>query len=118
MSNNIKTVATTEVVEQKITEIIGAAPEALNTLDELAAALNDDKNYCVWLAQQKTTCVHPSAGPAIQVNTHQTRSLPHGPQPFSSAFLQGEPGMCPGQIRGSQAQEAVSLDSSGLDSES
>ena len=26
--------------------------------------------------------------------------------------------MCPAQIRGSQAQEAVSLDSSGLDSES
>ena len=54
MSNNIKTVATTEVVEQKITEIIGAAPEALNTLDELAAALNDDKNFAATVTNKIT----------------------------------------------------------------
>ena len=32
-------------VNQKITDIIGAAPAALNTLNELAAALNNDASY-------------------------------------------------------------------------
>ena len=31
--------------DQKIAELVDAAPSALNTLNELAAALNDDANY-------------------------------------------------------------------------
>ena len=34
-----------EIVDQKVAEIVDAAPEALDTLNELAAALGDDPNF-------------------------------------------------------------------------
>ena len=39
------TVATTAFVTNKVTELIGGAPGTLDTLNELAAAINDDSNY-------------------------------------------------------------------------
>ena len=38
-------IATTAFVQDQIEEIVGAAPTALNTLQELAAALDDDASY-------------------------------------------------------------------------
>lgn len=46
-ANNVAntTVATTAYVTNKVTELIGGAPGTLDTLNELAAAINDDSNY-------------------------------------------------------------------------
>ena len=39
-------------VENKITEVIGTAPAALDTLEELAAALGDDPNFATTVVNQ------------------------------------------------------------------
>ena len=44
-SNSTTQLATTAFVQARVTEIIGAAPAALDTLNELAAALGDDANF-------------------------------------------------------------------------
>jgi hypothetical protein len=44
-SNSTTQLATTEFVQSRVTEIIGAAPAALDTLNELAAALGDDADF-------------------------------------------------------------------------
>lgn len=42
---NAKKVATEQYVDNEIAELVDSAPETLNTLNELAAALNDDANF-------------------------------------------------------------------------
>ena len=44
-TTNTTQVATTSFVQQEITALIGGAPTALNTLTELAAAINNDASY-------------------------------------------------------------------------
>jgi len=44
-TTNTTQIATTEFVQTKVNELIGGAPDLLNTLNELAAALNDDENF-------------------------------------------------------------------------
>ena len=44
-TTNTTQIATTEFVQTRVSEILDSAPEALNTLNELAAALGDDQNY-------------------------------------------------------------------------
>ncbi len=58
--NQIRTVAgdvfvTESFVQQAVNDLIGAAPEALNTLQELAAALNNDENFATTLLSAITT---------------------------------------------------------------
>lgn len=43
--------ATQSFVEQAVTELIGAAPEALNTLQELAAALGNNENFATTILE-------------------------------------------------------------------
>lgn len=43
--SNSKKVATEQYVNTEITNLVDSAPETLNTLNELAAALNDDANF-------------------------------------------------------------------------
>ena len=43
--SNSKKVATEQYVNNEIAELVDSAPETLNTLNELAAALNDDANF-------------------------------------------------------------------------
>jgi hypothetical protein len=45
VGTNTQQVATTEFVSTAVANIVDTAPEALNTLNELAAALGDDANY-------------------------------------------------------------------------
>lgn len=40
-----KKVATEEYTDKKVADLINSAPDKLNTLDELAAALGDDENF-------------------------------------------------------------------------
>ena len=58
------TVATTAFVSNKVTELIGGAPGTLDTLNELAAAINDDANYNSTLTTALATKL-PLAGGAL-----------------------------------------------------
>ena len=44
-SDNSTKIATTAYVETAVANLVASAPSALNTLDELAAALNDDASF-------------------------------------------------------------------------
>lgn len=48
-TTNTTQIATTSFVQQEITALIGGAPTALNTLTELAAAINNDASYATTL---------------------------------------------------------------------
>ncbi|MDA9002736.1 tail fiber domain-containing protein [bacterium] len=58
------TVATTAYVSNKIAEVIGGAPGTLDTLNELAAAINDDDDYNTTLTTALATKL-PLAGGAL-----------------------------------------------------
>ena len=45
INDNSTKIATTSFVRQELNDLIGAAPNALNTLNELASALGDDANF-------------------------------------------------------------------------
>lgn len=61
--NNIKdTYSTKEYVTQKISELINSAPETLDTLNELAAALNNDSNFANTIITQLGTKVDKIEG--------------------------------------------------------
>ena len=49
-TTNTTQIATTEFVQTKINNLIGGAPDLLNTLEELAAALGDDENFASEIA--------------------------------------------------------------------
>lgn len=61
--NNIKdTYSTKEYVTQKISELVNSAPEALDTLKELAATLNNDSNFATTIITQLGTKVDKVEG--------------------------------------------------------
>lgn len=61
--NNIKdTYSTKEYVTQKISELVNSAPETLDTLNELAAALNNDSNFATTIITQLGTKVDKVEG--------------------------------------------------------
>ena len=39
-------------IEKAVADMVGSAPETLNTLNELAAALGNDENFAATVAQQ------------------------------------------------------------------
>ena len=74
---NGKEIATEEYVDQKVAGIVDSSPEALNTLNELAAALGDDPNFATTVANDigkkvdKTTTVN---GHALSGNVTVSKS--------------------------------------------
>ena len=58
---NTTALASTAFVQQEITSLVGGAPTALDTLNELAAAINDDSNYNTTLTTALGTKL-PKAG--------------------------------------------------------
>lgn len=69
--NNIKdTYSTKEYVTQKISEIVNSAPEALDTLKELAAALNNDSNFATTIITQLGTKVDKVKGKQLSTNDY------------------------------------------------
>lgn len=61
--NNIKdTYSTKEYVTQKISELVNSAPGTLDTLQELAAALNNDSNFATTIITQLGTKVDKVKG--------------------------------------------------------
>ena len=59
-TTNTTQIATTQFVQTKVNELIDAAPGALNTLNELAAAIADDENYAATLTTSVATKVAKS----------------------------------------------------------
>lgn len=69
--NNIKdTYSTKEYVTQKISEIVNSAPETLDTLNELAAALNNDSNFATTIITQLGTKVDKVEGKQLSTNDY------------------------------------------------
>ena len=61
-------VATTAFVQTEITDLIGGAPGALDTLNELAAAINDDSSYASTITTNLGTKVDKVTGKALSKN--------------------------------------------------
>lgn len=66
--------ATQTYVDTRVASLVDSAPETLNTLDELAAALNDDPNFATSVATQIGTKANTS-----DLTSHTgNKSNPHG----------------------------------------
>jgi len=74
-TNNTR-IATTAFVQQEITTLIGGAPGSLNTLNELAAAINDDASYASTLTTALATKL-PLAGGTITSGTNTGLIIDH-----------------------------------------
>lgn len=60
--------ATTDYVDSKVAGIVDAAPELLDTLNELAAALGDDANYAATVTTQLANKVDKVSGKGLSTN--------------------------------------------------
>ena len=63
-NNNSTRIATTAYVQTELTDLIGGAPGTLDTLNELAAAINDDDDYSSTLTTALATKA-PKASPTF-----------------------------------------------------
>ena len=69
--NNIKdTYSTKEYVTQKISELVNSAPETLDTLNELAAALNNNANFATTITTQLGNKVDKVEGKQLSTNDY------------------------------------------------
>ena len=75
---NTTQLATTAFVTNKITNLIGGAPGTLDTLNELAAAINDDANFSTTITNSIATKL-PLAGGTMTAATTTTRVAVHQP---------------------------------------
>ena len=64
--------ATENYVDTKVAGIVNSAPEALNTLDELAAALGDDPNFATTVLTQIGGKVDKVSGKGLSTNDFTT----------------------------------------------
>ena len=69
--NNIKdTYSTKEYVTQKISELVNSAPGTLDTLNEIAAALNNDSNFATTIITQLGTKVDKVEDKQLSTNDY------------------------------------------------
>lgn len=69
--NNIKeTYSTKDYVNQKISDLVNSAPETLDTLNELAAALNNDSNFAATITKQLGNKVDKVEGKQLSTNDY------------------------------------------------
>ena len=69
--NNIKdTYSTKEYVTQKISELVNSAPGTLDTLNEIAAALNNDANFATTITTQLGNKVDKVEGKQLSTNDY------------------------------------------------
>ena len=73
-SDNSTKVATTAYVETAVANLVASAPTALNTLDELAAALNDDASFSTTVTNS-IAAKAPLASPTFTGNIVATSSI-------------------------------------------
>lgn len=71
--NNIKdTYSTKEYVTQKISKLVNSAPETLDTLNEIAAALHNDSNFATTIITQLGTKVDKVEGKQLSTEDFTT----------------------------------------------
>ena len=74
-SDNSTKIATTAYVDTAVTNLVASAPAALNTLDELAAALNDDASFSTTVTNSIATKA-PLASPSLTGTVTITGNFP------------------------------------------
>ena len=95
--NNIKdTYSTKEYVTQKISELVNSAPETLDTLNELAAALNNDSNFANTIITQLGTKVDKIEGKQLSTEDFTAAlksSLESLPEEVSGKYIKPSEGI-------------------------
>lgn len=95
--NNIKdTYSTKEYVTQKISELVNSAPGTLDTLKELAAALNNDSNFATTITTQLGTKVDKVKGKQLSTEDFTTAlktSLENLPGEISGKYVKPSGGI-------------------------
>lgn len=95
--NNIKdTYSTEEYVTQKISELVNSAPETLDTLNELATALNNDPNFATTIVTQLGTKVDKIEGKQLSTEDFTTDSktlLESLPEKINSKYIKPSDGI-------------------------
>lgn len=108
--NNIKdTYSTKEYVTQKISELVNSAPETLDTLNELAAALNNDSNFATTVITQLGTKVDKVEGKQLSTEDFTTAlktSLESLPGEISGKYVKPSEGI-PKTDLSSEVQESL-----------
>lgn len=108
--NNIKdTYSTKEYVTQKISEIVNSAPETLDTLNELAAALNNDSNFATTIITQLETKVDKVEGKQLSTEDFTAAlktSLESLPKEISGKYVKPSEGI-PKTDLSSEVQESL-----------
>lgn len=109
-NNNIKdTYSTKEYVTQKISELVNSAPETLDTLNELAAALNNDSNFATTVITQLGTKVDKVEGKQLSTEDFTAAlktSLESLPGEISSKYVKPSEGI-PKTDLSSEVQESL-----------
>lgn len=95
--NNIKDIySTKEYVTQKISELVNSAPGTLDTLNEIAAALNNDANFATTIITQLGTKVDKVEGKQLSTENFTTAlktSLESLPREVSSKYVKPSGGI-------------------------
>ena len=68
----LATAASTSYVDEKVAGIVDSSPEALNTLNELAAALGEDPNFATTVANDIGKKVDKVTGKGLSTNDYTT----------------------------------------------
>lgn len=69
-----KKLATEEYVDTSIASVVNSAPETLNTLNELAAALGNDENFATTVATQIGTKIDKIDGKGLSSNDYDSET--------------------------------------------
>ena len=75
---SIEGLATETYVNNKVAGLVGSAPEALNTLNELATALGNDTNFATTVSNQIGSKVDKVEGKSLVLNTEIAKIHEHG----------------------------------------
>ena len=75
---SIEGLATETYVNNKVAGLVGSAPEALNTLNELATALGNDVNFATTVSNQIGSKVDKVEGKSLVLNTEIAKIHEHG----------------------------------------
>lgn len=108
--NNIKdTYSTKEYVTQKISELVNSAPDTLDTLNEIAAALNNDSNFATTIIAQLGTKVDKVEGKQLSTEDFTTAlksSLESLPGEVSGKYVKPSGGISKTDLS-SEVQESL-----------
>ena len=78
-----------EQIEEAVADMVGSAPETLNTLNELAAALGNDENFAATVAQQIGEIESKIGNKTVseQINSAISKTIPNVTASDNGKFL-------------------------------